>query len=142
VGDHGCEYMTGGVVLILGTTGKNFAAGMSGGVAYVFDEDGVFEARCNRDMVELVSLTATDTQKIRELLEEHVTRTGSRRAGDLLESWTDAATNFVKLVPSEYRMALEAQQQPATNAVAALVLPPSPPYVSKGAYVPQARGAL
>jgi glutamate synthase (NADPH/NADH) large chain len=142
VGDHGCEYMTGGVVLILGTTGKNFAAGMSGGVAYVFDEDGVFEARCNRDMVELVSLTATDTRKIRELLEEHVTRTRSRRASDLLASWTDAATNFVKLVPSEYRMALEAQQQPATNAVAALVLPPSPPYVSRGAYVPQTRGAL
>jgi glutamate synthase (NADPH/NADH) large chain len=142
VGDHGCEYMTGGVVLILGTTGKNFAAGMSGGVAYVFDEDGAFEARCNRDMVELVSLTDTDTQKIRELLEEHVTRTGSQRAADLLASWADAATNFVKLVPSEYRMALEAQQQPATNAVAALVLPPSPPYVSRGAYVPQARGAL
>jgi glutamate synthase (NADPH/NADH) large chain len=140
VGDHGCEYMTGGVVLILGTTGRNFAAGMSGGVAYVFDEDGLFEARCNRDMVQLVSLTPADARTIRELLEEHAARTGSAKAGELMASWENAALNFVKLVPSEYRIALEAQRQPATNAVAALVLPPSRPYVSKGAYVRQALG--
>jgi glutamate synthase (NADPH/NADH) large chain len=136
VGDHGCEYMTGGLVVILGTAGRNFAAGMSGGIAYAFDEDAMFEARCNKDMVELVSMTSVDTQKVRELLEEHVRRTQSRKASELLSSWSTVAPKFVKLVPSEYRMALEAQQQPATNAVAALALPPSAPYVSTGRYVP------
>jgi glutamate synthase (NADPH) large chain len=140
VGDHGCEYMTGGVVLILGTTGRNFAAGMSGGVAYVFDEDGLFEAHCNRDTVELVSLTDADTAMIRHLLEEHIARTGSVKAGELLASWSDASRSFVKLVPSEYRLALEAQPQQAVSGVAALVLPPSSPYVSAGAYVRPAMG--
>ena len=140
VGDHGCEYMTGGLVVILGTTGRNFAAGMSGGIAYAFDEDAKFEARCNKDMVELVSMTSVDMQKVRELLEEHVRRTQSRKASELLSSWSTVASKFVKLVPSEYRMALEAQQQPETNAVAALALPPSPPYVSTGRYVPAVSG--
>ena len=142
VGDHGCEYMTGGLVVILGITGRNFAAGMSGGIAYVFDEDARFEARCNKDMVELVSMTSADMEKVRELLEEHVRRTASRKAAELLGAWTGMASKFVKLVPSEYRMALEAQQHPATNAVAALVLPPSPPYVSTGRYVSAIRGGV
>jgi glutamate synthase (NADPH/NADH) large chain len=140
VGDHGCEYMTGGLVVILGTTGKNFAAGMSGGIAYVFDEDALFEARCNKDMVELVSMTSADMAKVRELLLEHQRRTESRKAAELLRAWSSVASKFVKLVPSEYRMALEAQQHPATNAVASLVLPPSPPYVSTGRYVPAVQG--
>jgi glutamate synthase (NADPH/NADH) large chain len=142
VGDHGCEYMTGGFVVILGTTGRNFAADMSGGIAYVFDEDAMFEARCNKDMVELVSMTRPDIDKVRELLEEHVARTGSRKASELLSAYSNVASKFVKLVPSEYRMALEAQQQPATNAVASLVLPPSPPYVSTGRYVPAVPGGV
>jgi glutamate synthase (NADPH) large chain len=135
VGDHGCEYMTGGLIVILGITGRNFAAGMSGGIAYVFDEDARFEARCNKDMVELLSMTSADMDKVRELLEDHQRRTTSRKAAELLNTWTGVAPKFVKVVPSEYRMALEAQQHPATNAVAALVLPPSPPYVSSGRYV-------
>ena len=143
VGDHGCEYMTGGLVVILGITGRNFAAGMSGGIAYVFDEDARFEARCNQDMVELVSMTSADMEKVRELLEEHL-RAHREPQGEpsSLGTWSGVASKFVKLVPSEYRMALEAQQHPATNAVAALVLPPSPPYVSTGRYVSTIRGGV
>jgi hypothetical protein len=100
-----------------GLVSRNFAAGMSGGVAYVFDEDALFDARCNQDMVELVSMTSADMAKVRDLLQEHQRWIGSRKAGELLGEWSSMASKFVKLVPSEYRMALEAQQHPATNAV-------------------------
>jgi glutamate synthase (NADPH/NADH) large chain len=136
VGDHGCEYMTGGTVLILGTTGRNFAAGMSGGFAFVFDEDANFEARCNKEMVELEAIGPEDAQLIRSMLQEHVQRTGSRKAVELLDSWEAVTTKFVKVVPSEYRRALEAQASPATNGLRISVLPPSTPYVSTGRYVP------
>src|SRR6185436_15211635 len=129
VGDHGCEYMTGGTVVILGTTGRNFGAGMSGGFAYVFDEDAHFEARCNKEMVELVAFGPQDAETVRELLEEHVQRTGSRKALELLDSWEGVTSKFVKVVPSEYRRALEAQESPATNGVHLSTLPPSVPYV-------------
>jgi glutamate synthase (NADPH/NADH) large chain len=136
VGDHGCEYMTGGTVVVLGTTGRNFAAGMSGGFAFVFDEDANFEARCNKEMVELEATGKVDAEMLRSLLEEHVQRTGSRKALELLDSWEAVTPKFVKVVPSEYRRALEAQESPATNGVPLSMLPPSIPYVSTGRYVP------
>ena len=108
VGDHGCEYMTGGLVVVLGNTGRNFGAGMSGGLAYVFDEDGAFNARCNQEMVELVSLGESDAATVRALLEEHVRRTGSPKAKTTLENWAAFAPRFIKVLPKEYRRALEA----------------------------------
>jgi len=107
VGDHGCEYMTGGRVLVLGATGKNFAAGMSGGYAYVYDEDGDFEKRCNKGMVELEPLNHEDAAQVAALLEEHRQRTQSARASKLLASWEQSQTRFVKVVPVEYRRVLE-----------------------------------
>jgi glutamate synthase (NADPH/NADH) large chain len=137
VGDHGCEYMTGGTVVVLGTTGRNFAAGMSGGYAFVFDEDANFEARCNKEMVELEALSASDAELVRSLLEEHAQRVGSRKAHELLDSWETVVPKFVKVVPSEYRRALEAQASPATNGLRITTPPPpSTPYVSTGRYVP------
>ena len=137
VGDHGCEYMTGGTVIVLGTTGRNFAAGMSGGYAFVFDEDANFEARCNKEMVELEAVSASDAETVRALLEEHAQRVGSRKAFELLDSWETVVPKFVKVVPSEYRRALEAQASPATNGLRITTPPPpSTPYVSTGRYVP------
>ncbi|MET0594568.1 MAG: glutamate synthase large subunit [Polyangiaceae bacterium] len=141
VGDHGCEYMTGGTVVVLGTTGRNFAAGMSGGFAFVFDEDANFEARCNKEMVELEAIGAADAEMLRLLLEEHVHRTSSRKALELLDSWELVITKFVKVVPSEYRRALEAAESPATNGVRPMSLPPATPYVSTGRYVPREKSA-
>ncbi len=95
VGDHGCEYMTGGVVVVLGPTGRNFAAGMSGGIAYVLDEDGRFAERCNQEQVGLEELDADDVLVVQALVEEHRERTGSTLPVDF-----DA---FVKVMPHEYR---------------------------------------
>ena len=139
VGDHGCEYMTGGLVIVLGTTGRNFAAGMSGGFAYVFDEDALFDKRCNKDMVELEAMDATDADTLRELLNEHVQRTHSRKAIELLDCFSAVLPKFVKVVPSEYRRALEAQGSPSTNGLSIAVGPV--PYVTTGRYVPQSRPA-
>jgi glutamate synthase (NADPH/NADH) large chain len=141
VGDHGCEYMTGGTVVILGTTGRNFAAGMSGGFAFVFDEDANFEARCNKEMVELETISVADADMLHALLDEHVQRTASRKAIELLDSWEGVMTKFVKVVPSEYRRALEAQESPATNGVRFPSLAPATPYVSTGRYVPREKSA-
>ncbi|HEX9721208.1 MAG TPA: glutamate synthase-related protein, partial [Ramlibacter sp.] len=121
-GDHGCEYMTGGTVLVLGKTGRNFAAGMSGGIAYVYDEDGQFASRCNTAMVSLERVGLATEQKVasktrlhkdqadetllHKLLEEHNRWTGSRRARELLDHWTVARTKFVKVFPNEYKRAL------------------------------------
>ncbi len=135
-GDHGCEYMTGGVVVVLGITGRNFAAGMSGGVAYVLDEDGTFEQRCNMAMVDLEpirdeereneaayhqacdllrhgkvkivgDLTKFDTARLRHLVERHHALTGSTRASALLADWSNALGKFRKVIPVEYRQAME-----------------------------------
>ncbi|HET7573455.1 MAG TPA: hypothetical protein VFJ77_12400, partial [Gaiellaceae bacterium] len=103
VGDHGCEYMTGGVVVVLGPTGRNFAAGMSGGVAYVLDEDGGFAGRCNRELVGLEPVA--DDAELRPLVEEHLARTGSSVAARLLADWEPA--RFVRVLPHDYRRALE-----------------------------------
>ena len=107
VGDHGCEYMTGGRVLVIGKTGRNFAAGMSGGLAYVLDEDGGFESRCNLDLVELEALSSDDATFVAELLTEHRNATGSEKAAELLLRWDEIRGQLIKVVPIEYRRVLE-----------------------------------
>jgi glutamate synthase domain-containing protein 3 len=104
IGDHGCEYMTGGRVAVIGPTGRNFAAGMSGGVAYVLDADGTFASRCNQALVALDPLEAGDEEALQALLAEHVTRTASPVAQRLLGHWDPA--RFVKVFPHDYRRAL------------------------------------
>ncbi|HJX46251.1 MAG TPA: glutamate synthase large subunit [Gaiellaceae bacterium] len=108
VGDHGCEYMTGGIVAVLGRTGRNFAAGMSGGIAYVLDEDGSFALRCNTQLVALEALEDEDIATLLALIEEHGARTGSPVAERLLADWPKALAAFVKVMPNDYRRALEA----------------------------------
>ncbi len=114
VGDHGCEYMTGGRVVILGTTGRNFAAGMSGGVAYVHDPQARLEGLCNMAMVGLEPVSdPEDESLILDLLERHAEMTGSKRASGILDNWLQESRHFVKVMPHEYRRVLEAQQQEA-----------------------------
>jgi glutamate synthase (ferredoxin) len=105
VGDHGCEYMTNGLVLVLGSCGRNFAAGMSGGIAYVFDEQGDFtEKRCNLDSVDLEQLLdERDLRQVRDLVERHLELTGSPRAKWILENWNDAVSRFIKVFPHEFK---------------------------------------
>ncbi len=127
VGDHGCEYMTGGRVVILGRTGRNFAAGMSGGIAYVLDADGTFAARCNRELVGLGPLDDPDEiALVRDLVERHFALTGSAVAARLLGDWTAARARFVRVIPYDYRRVLEAEGrlratglEPAAAALAA-----------------------
>jgi len=112
VGDHGCEYMTGGVVVVLGRTGRNFASGMSGGVAYVLDELQLFDTLCNLDTVDLESIWREEDQAIlRELIGRHCDYTGSRQARRILDSWREMAGQFVKVMPIDYRRALERLRQ-------------------------------
>ncbi|UVF22080.1 glutamate synthase large subunit [Microvirga terrae] len=135
-GDHGCEYMTGGLVVVLGQTGRNFAAGMSGGIAYVLDEDGTFGKRCNLSMVDLepveeeedlmrrlhhhggdletkgridimANMSGPDEERLMQLITNHHTYTGSTRAKEILDNWTTYRTKFVKVMPVEYRRALQ-----------------------------------
>jgi glutamate synthase (NADPH/NADH) large chain len=108
VGDHCCEYMTGGTIVVLGQTGCNFAAGMSGGIAYVLDEMQLFDTLCNLDMVELESVWKEDDKRLlHSLIERHLKFTGSPRAQGILDTWTDTVGKFVKVVPIDYRKALE-----------------------------------
>jgi glutamate synthase (NADPH) large chain len=125
-GDHGCEYMTGGTVVVLGATGRNFAAGMSGGVAYVYDPAGQFEPRCNTTMVTLSHVTsekeqtdavwhavnfdaepASDEANLKSLIEQHFKFTGSERAREILDNWNVTIKSFVKVMPTDYRKVLE-----------------------------------
>jgi glutamate synthase (ferredoxin) len=107
VGDHGCEYMTGGTVVIIGKTGRNFAAGMSGGEAYVLDEDGDFEIRCNTGMVGLEKIVeAEDVEKVKTLLANHIQYTQSTVAEKILENWKDYQGKFVKIMPIAYKKVL------------------------------------
>lgn len=107
VGDHGCEYMTGGRAVILGSTGRNFAAGMSGGVAYVLDEAGDFiENRCNPEMVDFDPLEREDIGFLRDRVEKHLALTGSPKAKQLLENWDDTLKKFIKVIPVDYKKAL------------------------------------
>ncbi len=126
VGDHGLEYMTGGVVVNLGTVGKNFAAGMSGGVAYVLDEDGTFDSKCNKEMILLEPvLENKDIEQLRELLEKHSSYTKSTRAADVLANWNDYLTKFIKVIPKDYKRMLEAidrvKQEGLTDVDAVMV---------------------
>ncbi|OLE38022.1 MAG: hypothetical protein AUG00_06665 [Candidatus Rokubacteria bacterium 13_1_20CM_2_70_7] len=110
VGDHGCEYMTGGRVVVLGRTGRNFAAGMSGGIAYVLDLDGEFKRRCNLGMVELAPLDQTeDIELVRELIRRHVDATRSTYAAKILAEWIDTRPRFVKVMPKDYKRVLLAE---------------------------------
>ena len=142
VGDHGCEYMTGGTVVVLGETGRNFAAGMSGGVAYVYDLEGIFERKCNLAMVGLEPLLSsveqelrvpralwhravrgadaeTDEAILRRLIEAHFRHTGSFRAKEILHDWIAARARFIKVMPSEYRRALsESHPETAPSSTA------------------------
>ena len=126
-GDHGCEYMTGGTVVVLGLTGRNFAAGMSGGIAYVYDADGTFASRCNPAMVTLEKVLPAreqpddgtrhreqaDEHQLRRMIEEHAELTGSARAKEVLADWPAARARFLKVFPHEYRRALtELAQKP------------------------------
>jgi len=134
-GDHGCEYMTGGTVVVLGRTGRNFAAGMSGGVAFVYDEDGQFARRCNTAMVSLDKVLPRDEQTglgvgmhreladealLRKMIEDHHRWTGSLRARELLDSWADARGRFVKVFPHEYKRALSERAAKAEAGAATL----------------------
>jgi glutamate synthase (NADPH/NADH) large chain/glutamate synthase (ferredoxin) len=106
VGDHGCEYMTGGHVVVLGPTGRNFAAGMSGGIAYVYDPDGTFESRCNMELVGFDPLEEEDVAKVRALVEEHLERTHSTVASRMLADWDRHLERFVKVMPHDFKRAL------------------------------------
>jgi glutamate synthase domain-containing protein 2/glutamate synthase domain-containing protein 1/glutamate synthase domain-containing protein 3 len=116
VGDHGCEYMTGGRVVVLGSTGRNFAAGMSGGIAYVYDADRRFRSRCNPELVDLEDLDPDeDDDEVKALISEHAQRTGSLPARNILASWAQRRERFVKVMPRDYRRVLaeRAADQPA-----------------------------
>ncbi len=123
VGDHGCEYMTGGRAVILGRTGRNFAAGMSGGVAYVLDEDGTFANRVNLEMVELEAITDPAEQAaLRELVRKHTDYTGSKRGRWVLDHWRELLPKFVKIMPIDYKRALaelaKAREEPPLTGAA------------------------
>jgi glutamate synthase (NADPH/NADH) large chain len=135
VGDHGCEYMTGGIVVVLGSTGRNFSAGMSGGIAYVLDEAGDFERRCNLSMVDLEpvveednavesqsgdleslvevmqDMTSNDARRLKTLIQRHQHYTNSNRAKEIIDNWNNYLPKFVKIMPVDYRRALQQLHQ-------------------------------
>lgn len=119
VGDHACEYMTGGRVVILGKTGRNFAAGMSGGIAYVFDADHDFEKLCNKEMVELEAMTDEDKEEVKAMIERHHRYTASEPAKAILDDWKTSASLFVKVMPRDYKaVLLKAKNRTAAEPVA------------------------
>lgn len=119
VGDNGCEYMTGGVAVILGKTGRNFGAGMSGGVAYVYDPEGVFPAKCNLEMVDLYAVgECGDDAILKEMVIKHYEFTNSIKAATLLANWEEAVTHFVKVYPTEYHAVNDAMAEFAAEGVA------------------------
>jgi glutamate synthase (NADPH/NADH) large chain/glutamate synthase (ferredoxin) len=114
IGDHGCEYMTGGVVVVLGQTGRNFAAGMSGGVAFVLNELDQFQSRCNMGMVELEKIkTADDKKTLHQMITSHFMYTGSRNAKRILDSWDSMLPKFEKVMPVDYKRVLEERKKKA-----------------------------
>jgi len=115
VGDHGCEYMTGGVVVVLGNTGRNFAAGMSGGIAYIYDVRKNFQQQCNAEMVDLDPLDDLDAQQLHALLTEHVASTGSTVAKFILGDFEQQLRNFVKVFPRDYKQVLKQQLSKAIH---------------------------
>ena len=117
VGDHGCEYMTGGRAVILGPTGRNFAAGMSGGIAYIWDARDEFLANCNLGMVQLERLEQEeDIAEVKELINLHCKHTGSTVARDVLRDWDEVVGQFVKVMPIDYKRVLEQRKQEAEEA--------------------------
>ncbi len=108
VGDHGCEYMTGGRVAVLGTTGRNFAAGMSGGIAYVYDEDDSFRSKCNTEMVQLTYVTGENSDELMQMIIDHERCTGSKKAKRLLLDWENALSKFVCVLPYDYKRMMQA----------------------------------
>ena len=119
VGDHGCEYMTGGIVVVIGPTGHNFAAGMTGGVAYVHDPEGRFSERCNRALVDLEDPGPEDRAELRELLLEHHKRTGSAAAERVLGRGPGALGEFLKVMPREYKRIIDQRRRLGTVGVTA-----------------------
>ena len=115
VGDHGCEYMTGGRVVVLGRTGRNFAAGMSGGIAYVIDPNGTFSRRCNHEMVRLGPLTPEDNAFVHETIRRHVHYTSSSHGEAILRSWDVTGSAFVRVMPLDYERVLQAQARAAAE---------------------------
>ena len=112
IGDHGCEYMTGGRVVVLGATGRNFAAGMSGGVAYILDVKGDFPTRCNKQMVGLEKLeNVSEIAALRVLIERHVKYTGSKLGKQILDLWEEMLPKFVKVMPKDYKRVLESMER-------------------------------
>jgi glutamate synthase (ferredoxin) len=134
-GDHGCEYMTGGVAVVIGPTGRNFAAGMSGGMAFVYDADQDFPQRCNLEMVELESFDdPDDIELVRDLLIQHAGYTGSTVAAQLLDDWDWAVSKFVKVMPTDYRRVLREQRSAlaGVNGQSHAFSPVSPVEVARG----------
>jgi glutamate synthase (NADPH) large chain len=109
-GDHGCEYMTGGQVVILGNTGRNFAAGMSGGIAYIYNVDGTFEENCNKEMVDLDELTAEDKEIIFAQVQQHYNATKSNVAKFIQDDFENQIKSFVKVFPKEYKKVLQTRK--------------------------------
>jgi glutamate synthase (NADPH/NADH) large chain len=122
VGDHACEYMTGGVVVVLGQTGRNFAAGMSGGVAYVFDREQKFRERCNLQMVELETLVdESEIWLVHGMIEAHLQHTGSPLGGRILDNWELLVSQFVKVMPTDYKRVLDERRRRAAKLQPAAV---------------------
>jgi glutamate synthase (ferredoxin) len=108
VGDHGCEYMTGGKVVVLGRTGRNFAAGMSGGIAYIYDPEHKFKnGLCNTETIEFETIEGIEAEELKQLIEKHVLYTNSSRGTELLNNWDASLNDFVKVMPTEYKKALK-----------------------------------
>jgi len=107
VGDHGCEYMTGGTVVVLGDTGRNFAAGMSGGVAYVWDVNKTFAKNCNMEMVAFDPMDGEDEELLRTMIKNHQSLTGSELAAHVLSYWPNSFKQFIKVMPVDYKAVLE-----------------------------------
>ena len=122
VGDHACEYMTGGRIVILGKTGRNFAAGMSGGIAYVYDPNASFAPRCNPDFVDMETLEPGDMELLTELLKRHVRYTGSTLAARLLAGWAVESKMFVKVMPRDFRRVLDGKSQFGAVDITPIVL--------------------
>ena len=118
VGDHGCEYMTGGRVVILGKTGKNFAAGMSGGIAYVFDADNNFSSLCNKEMVDLEKITDEEEREfVKSRIFKHIEMTGSYLATEILAEWENNVGKFIRVIPKDYRRVIDAQKEFITKGL-------------------------
>ena len=118
VGDHGCEYMTGGRVVVLGSTGRNFAAGMSGGIAYIFDEKGNFESRCNKDMVDLEKIVDDkEFYEVKKMIMRHMSYTGSEKATYIIKNWETLRHKFVRVIPRDYKRMLELFEQSSISGI-------------------------